>query len=171
MRVPRWAGPVIAIPAVTLFYGVLPWELSLLAPRYGWTPQGPGLANLVGLPVQATGFFFLAWAFALHFASATQGWEMAFTPGYLVIRGPYRYTRNPMYFGGAAILLGWSVFYGSAIVAAGFLMLIVATNFAVVPWEERLLEKVFGERYRRYRDAVPRWIPWARGGRPVRRPK
>ncbi len=169
MRVPRWAGPVIAIPAVTLFYGVLPWELSLLAPRYGWTPQGPGLANLVGLPVQATGFFFLAWAFALHFAAAAGGWEMGPTPGYLVIRGPYRYTRNPMYFGGAAILLGWTIGYGSLAVLAAFLLFVAATNLAIVPWEERSLERAFGDRYRQYREDVPCWIPRPRRARSVTR--
>ncbi len=94
---------------------------------------------------------------------------MASTQGYLVVRGPYRYTRNPMYLGGGAIWLGWSVFYGSAIIASAFLIWVAVTNFAVIPWEERSLEKAFGEGYRQYRDAVPRWIPRPRGGLPLGR--
>ncbi len=169
MRIPRWTAPLIWIPSAAMLFGVLPWALSLPDVRRGWTAGEPGLGNLAGIILLAIGSFFLVWAFALHFASATQGWEMAFTQGYLVVRGPYRYTRNPMYFGGAAIWLGWSIFYGSAILVAGFLTLSVATNFVVVPWEERLLDQAFGESYRQYRDAVPRWIPWPRGRRPTRR--
>jgi protein-S-isoprenylcysteine O-methyltransferase Ste14 len=169
VRIPRWTLPLIWIPLAALFLGVLPWALSQPGARYGWTSGRPSLGNLAGTIPLAMGFFCLAWAFALHFASATGGWEVAPTQGYLVVRGPYRYTRNPMYLGGAVIWLGWSVLYGSAIIASVFLIWVAVTNFAIIPWEERSLEKAFGEGYRQYRDSVPRWIPRPRGRPPVRR--
>lgn len=58
---------------------------------------------------------------------------------------------------------------GGAFIAEVFLTFIASTIFAVMPWEKRLLEKDFGESYRRYRDTSPSHVPWPRGRRPVRR--
>ncbi len=166
---PRWAGPPIWIPLVALFYGVLPWALSLVDVRYGWTGSAPGVANMSGIAAVATGFSFLVWALGHHYASASRGWEMSPTPGYLIVRGPYRYTRNPMYFGGAAIWFGWAIFYGSASIVAVFLVFVAGLNFGLIPWEERSLERAFGDSYRQYRDAVPRWIPRLHASQAIQR--
>jgi protein-S-isoprenylcysteine O-methyltransferase Ste14 len=79
-------------------------------------------------------------------------------PDALVARGPYRYTRNPMYVGVVAILGGLALSNGSsalAVYAAG-----VATAFAVFVtlYEEPRLERQFGDAYRDYKSRVPRWI-------------
>jgi protein-S-isoprenylcysteine O-methyltransferase Ste14 len=78
-------------------------------------------------------------------------------PKQLVVIGLYRFTRNPMYNGVLAILLGeaW-LFHSLAVVeyAAGFL---VAAHIFVVLYEERALSSRFGESFREYRSAVPRW--------------
>jgi len=80
------------------------------------------------------------------------------TPSYLLVRGPYRFTRNPMYVAAIAIWLGWTVFYGSAAVLEGLAAIWTAVKFAVVPFEEHRLEERWGEAYREYRRQVPRWI-------------
>ena len=85
-------------------------------------------------------------------------------PAALVIRGPYRYTRNPMYVGVLAILAGLAVANWS--VALSLYAVGVATAFAtfVLLYEEPWLERRFGDDYRRYKAAVPRWIGGARTG-------
>ncbi len=80
------------------------------------------------------------------------------TPSYLLVRGPYRFTRNPTYEAAIAIWFGWTVFYGSAAVLVGLAAIWTAVEFAVVPFEERRLEQRWGGAYREYRRQVPRWI-------------
>lgn len=115
----------------------------------------------------AAGGALMAWAFAAHYRAAPRGWvlETRLTPGYLLRRGPYRLSRNPMYAGEAAVWLGWALFYGSPVVWAG-LAIVSAAFTQVVRWEERRLLERFGEDYRAYLVEVPRWMP-----RDVRRGK
>jgi protein-S-isoprenylcysteine O-methyltransferase Ste14 len=76
----------------------------------------------------------------------------------LVVRGPYRWTRNPIYLGLAFVSAG------VAVMANAFwplLMVPVVLTFVrrrVIEREERYLERMFGRDYRRYRDRVPRWF-------------
>lgn len=94
------------------------------------------------------------WAF---FASGQGTLAPIDPPKQLVVVGLYRFTRNPMYNGVLAILLGeaW-LFHSLAVLeyAAGFL---VAAHLFVVLYEERALSSRFGESFREYRNAVPRW--------------
>lgn len=59
----------------------------------------------------------------LHFGTAREGWKLELKPQYLLVTGPYRYTRNPMYLGGIGIWLGWAIFYGSLSLLLGVLVL------------------------------------------------
>ena len=80
------------------------------------------------------------------------------TPKYLLVQGPYRFSRNPMYLGELVLWLGWALFYGSVAILIGFLLMWVMMNFRAVPREERDLEARFGESYLEYKDNVPRWF-------------
>ena len=57
------------VPVVyTLMVGVLPWVLSLLAPRYGWTESGPATWNRIGLIPVVAGVVGLVWVFSVMVA-------------------------------------------------------------------------------------------------------
>jgi phospholipid methyltransferase len=84
---------------------------------------------------------------------------------YLVVRGPYQFTRNPMYLCGMLIWLGWIIFYGGVSVGAFAVVFWGCVTGLVMPWEERNLEARFGEAYLRYKNSVPRC--WARGAADV----
>lgn len=85
-------------------------------------------------------------------------------PKELVVRGPYRYVRNPMYLGVLTVLLGETVFFRS-ISLLGYAILAWAVFVVVIlAYEEPVLRAQFGESYARYVRAVRRWIP----GRPYR---
>lgn len=77
----------------------------------------------------------------------------------LVIRGPYRWVRNPMAVAGLLQTAAAGLWFGSwltqVLVVAGF----VAWNYFVRPAEEQDLETRFGSAYRDYRDSVPCWLP------------
>jgi protein-S-isoprenylcysteine O-methyltransferase Ste14 len=76
----------------------------------------------------------------------------------LVISGPYRFTRNPMYVGLVAMLIGLALMLESLsplLVVAAFAW-IIATRFIAV--EERMLDERFGTAYAEYRARVRRWL-------------
>jgi D-3-phosphoglycerate dehydrogenase len=115
------------------------------------------------LPVIA-GVAVLFWVIALHREEALKhGWRIEKTPfeplRYLIVRGPYRYTRNPIYLSHLAIWSGWTLFYGSAALLLGVLCLWMALAFVVLPYEERGLARELGEPYEQYRRQVGRWLP------------
>ena len=76
----------------------------------------------------------------------------------LVPYGIYRITRNPMYCGMAAMLLAWAVYLQSPLSALGIAAFVLyITQFQIIP-EERMLEKLFGDEFRRYQAQVRRWL-------------
>ena len=76
----------------------------------------------------------------------------------IVMRGPYRWSRNPIYLSMVALQLGVGVWANSAwflplaFVSAGLLW------WGVISREERYLEKKFGNAYREYKAGVRRWL-------------
>jgi protein-S-isoprenylcysteine O-methyltransferase Ste14 len=78
--------------------------------------------------------------------------------GTLVARGPFRFTRNPMYLG--IVVIG----VGAAFVAGTWLMWLVPIaifaldELVIIPFEERSMERTYGDAYRAYQARVRRWI-------------
>ncbi len=79
-------------------------------------------------------------------------------PTLLVTSGPFRFSRNPIYLGMAAILLGVTVLQGTPVTLAFPVLFVTLIEFFIIPCEERMLEKIFGEPYRDYKKRVRRWI-------------
>jgi protein-S-isoprenylcysteine O-methyltransferase Ste14 len=153
VRLPRWPGAIL----FAVVHGVVPWRLSLLTRRHGWSERGPSRWNLLGLPLVATGTAVASWGMVLHVVAAPEGWEWEQSQPYLLERGPYMLSRNPMYLGEVVLWLGWAVFYGSVADVLGCCLWLVVFRF-VVPQEERALEARYGEDYRAYARRVPRWL-------------
>jgi protein-S-isoprenylcysteine O-methyltransferase Ste14 len=80
-------------------------------------------------------------------------------PPRLVVRGFYRYVRNPIYVGFLAVLVGQTLLFGSP----GLLKYTAVAwciGAAAVRWyEEPILARKFGPEYQVYRRAVPAWVP------------
>jgi protein-S-isoprenylcysteine O-methyltransferase Ste14 len=151
-----------------LIFVVLPWALSLLTPRFGWTEGGPGSWNLLGLIPVAAGIAGLIWVFSVMFAQVPklpavleldegEGLLTA-TSRVLITHGPFAYSRNPMFLADAIVWLGWALFYGSAVILVVGLLGWTLLNYFKVPQKERGLEARFGDAYRDYRRTVPRWV-------------
>lgn len=80
------------------------------------------------------------------------------TPTVLVVTGPYRVSRNPMYVGISCILLGIAGFVGTLPVFLAPLAFLLTMNAVCIPREERTLERIFGQAYLDYTDRVRRWL-------------
>ncbi len=76
----------------------------------------------------------------------------------IVVRGPYRFSRNPIYLSMLFLQVGTSIwanslwFLGLAIVSAALLW------WGVISREERYLERKFGAEYLSYKGRVRRWL-------------
>jgi protein-S-isoprenylcysteine O-methyltransferase Ste14 len=118
-----------------------------------------GAAQVAGGLLAAAGGALALWCI-LSFAVLGRGTPAPFDPPRrLVVRGPYRFVRNPMYLGAGAALAGAALFYGSwalAAYAAGFLL---ALHAFVLVYEEPTLRAAFGDDYARYCAQVRRWRP------------
>ncbi len=80
----------------------------------------------------------------------------------LVVRGVYRYIRNPMISAVFCALLGEAMVLRS-IHLLGWFVLFVILNLIYIPLvEEPRLERRFGDDYVQYKRNVPRWIPRSR---------
>jgi protein-S-isoprenylcysteine O-methyltransferase Ste14 len=110
-----------------------------------------------GIVVIALALGLAAWG-ALLFRRAGTG-IVPFSPATaLVTRGPYRFTRNPMYLGMAGTLLGAAILLGSLtpfVVIPAF-MAVIAERF--IAREEAMLEQAFGSAYLDYKARVRRWL-------------
>lgn len=77
----------------------------------------------------------------------------------LVVKGPYRYVRHPLYFAVILLALGlWLLLDYSALFFTTMLFL-AWFNFIVIPFEETELRAIFGPQYERYANKIPKLIP------------
>ena len=80
------------------------------------------------------------------------------SPTSLVTTGPFHISRNPMYLGMAAILLGFAILLGTLVTFTFPALFIMIIETLFIPDEERKLEKIFGEQYKEYKNKVRQWI-------------
>jgi protein-S-isoprenylcysteine O-methyltransferase Ste14 len=137
---------LVALLVMGFFHAVVPGAYIIQAPyRYG------------GVVLMVLSIGLILWAAALFRRAGTN--IRPYLPSTaLVVSGPYRYTRNPMYLGMAGTLLGVAVFLGSItpfVVIFAFMGLI--KERFILP-EEAKLEAAFGNDYLQYKERVRRWL-------------
>jgi len=79
-------------------------------------------------------------------------------PTKFILDGPFKFTRNPTYFGMALTFIGLAVLLGSISPFIIPIIFIILTDRMVIPIEEKNLEKRFGRKYLDYKKKVRRWI-------------
>jgi len=76
----------------------------------------------------------------------------------VVTNGIFSHTRNPMYLGLTAVLVGWAVWLSIPWVLLGpVALMLYLTRFQIIP-EERVMSSKFGRDYDEYRKRVRRWL-------------
>ena len=152
------AYAVLSWPSHAVAYVVAPLLVSMRGARRGWKDGRPGPLNLAGCGLLAAGAGLIAWAITSHYQASPERLQARARPTYLVTRGAYGFTRNPLYLGGATMWAGWAALFGSARVAAAGSALFGLVSRVGVPIEERMLQSQFGDAYSEYRRRVPRWV-------------
>ncbi len=129
---------------------------------------GPWTLGLVPILLGVAIYLWCAWDFTF----AGRGTPAPIdAPRELVVRGLYRFVRNPMYVGVLLVLVGEAALFRSASLLVYAALLFVAFHLFVVLYEEPTLQQQFGESYARYRNSVPRWIPRIPGPRQSSSPR
>lgn len=156
---------VRAITFAALFIGLV---LVYLPGRF---VSGTGLVRpatiewqqIGGIVTATLGGLLALWC-VLAFALIGKGTPAPFDPPRtLVIRGPYRFVRNPMYIGATLGLLGAALFYQSWSLALYAGIFVLLTHLFVIAYEEPTLRRSFGTEYDDYRSSVRRWLPRSSG--------
>jgi protein-S-isoprenylcysteine O-methyltransferase Ste14 len=75
-----------------------------------------------------------------------------------VVRGPFRFTRNPMYLGLTLVSIGIGLAYDAIWVVVLALAAAIVIQKAVIDREEPYLERKFGSEYIAYKSRVRRWL-------------
>ena len=144
----------VAFPGV--FAGYLPWRFfGLNAVRW----DALGAAAAPALVCIAAGALLLA-ACVFEFARSGRGTLSPLDPPRtLVVRGLYRYVRNPMYLSVTTIVLGEAMLTRSSALLVYWAVWFAAVNVFVIAFEEPTLSRMFGDSYDQYTRRVGRWIP------------
>lgn len=138
------------------FAGYMPWRFfGLGRSRVEWLNP----TSFVGLICIGLSVVLLA-ACIVEFAWSGRGTLSPIDPPrYLVIRGLYKYVRNPMYLSVTTIILGEVLLTHSQALAFYWAMWFVGANLFVIGYEEPTLRRRFGRSYDEYTKQVARWIP------------
>ena len=122
-------------------------------------PAAGGAVQITGIILGAVGAGVAIWC-VLTFALVGKGTPAPFDPPrHLVVQGPYRWVRNPMYLGAGLALGAASLVYQSLGLLAFTVLFFAMTHLFVVGYEEPTLRRTFGEEYRTYCTQVRRWWP------------
>jgi len=77
----------------------------------------------------------------------------------LILQGPQRHVRHPLYFAVVVLLLGWWLVLNYTFLLFMALFFFLWFNIVVIRFEEHELRALFGEGYEAYAKLVPRFFP------------
>ena len=157
-RIPL-SNPGVVVPPPLFFVAglVAGWLMNRFVVALPIPGDGRGLGSLLGGGLVAVGVALTLSGFATFFRART-----AIVPhrsaSRLVVSGPYRFTRNPMYTGLTIAYVGASLLLGTAwpVILLPIVLLIVVRF--VIQREERYLLDAFGSEYAAYCARVGRWV-------------
>ncbi len=147
-------GPGVRLPPPVLVGGVLAlgWGAHLFLPLV----LGPPLPNF-GMLVVFLGIALIGWAL-LALVQAGNDPRPDRPDAALVVAGPFRFSRNPIYLGFLVVVLGFALRWGDLWGWLALLVCHLALDRLVVAKEEAYLTTRFGDAYEAYRKRVRRWV-------------
>ncbi len=170
---------VVVFPAIALIVGAL-FAFSYLASsalglppslNFPWVVRGAGLALVIA------GLALAGWVFAYRspaamalstyftFVKLFRRLPLAEPSGRkepLIIAGPQKYVRSPLYLGVIVMTFGWGLFGSCTFVLVAAALLLLWFRAVLIPFEERELRALFGEQYREYAERVPMLFPFTK---------
>lgn len=122
-------------------------------------PEAAGFFQASGMIIVIIGAMLVLWCL-LTFVFIGRGTPAPFDPPRrLVIKGPYKYVRNPMYIGATFILIGAAMYYHSFELSLYTSLFWGSLHIFIVYYEEPSLKERFATEYTSYQQKVNRWLP------------
>jgi protein-S-isoprenylcysteine O-methyltransferase Ste14 len=151
----RKASWMVRIPTPLWLIGLIIVALLVDQPL-----QAPAILQhrAAGVVLILAGFAFSAWAALTFRKQRAEIYPWSESHSALVTRGPFRFSRNPMYLGALVVAIGAALVAGTWLMWLVPVVLFLLDNFAIIPFEERSMERTFGDEYREYAARVRRWI-------------
>jgi protein-S-isoprenylcysteine O-methyltransferase Ste14 len=112
----------------------------------------------IGIVLIVAGFALSAWGRLTFRSLGTEIYPWSAAHSALVARGPFRFTRNPMYLGFVVLAVGAALVAGTWLMWLVPVIVFLLDNFVIIPFEERSMEQTFGDAYRSYQARVRRWL-------------
>ena len=123
-----------------------------------WPPI-PGLHSpLPGMALVVLSFAPALWAVALFRREGTELNPNSPTNRKLVVSGPFRFTRNPMYVGLVLLTLGTALWVDAWPLLLAPVAIFAISNWVHIPFEEAKMRAQFGEAFDAYTRRVRRWL-------------
>jgi protein-S-isoprenylcysteine O-methyltransferase Ste14 len=146
-----------AIVVLGLLLGYLPWQILRLDAAIGASLQT--FLSYLGVSLFVVGAVLL-FSGAYYLLLRGDGTPLPFDqPKRLVVAGPYSYIQHPMMLGLLLMAYAEALWFYSASLVLYTVLLTFFADAYLTYIEEPGLEKRFGDDYRAYRAAVPRWWP------------
>ena len=162
---------VISVLACT--FGILGYFLEIAFGIPGRLGMPPAL-RVAGVGVLAFGFFFMGWLFRYRKPSEILvstcvtmrkliGWtrleDASTRTEPLILQGPQRHVRHPLYFAVVALLLGWWLVLDCTLLLFMSFFFCLWFNLVVIRFEEKELLALYGQEYETYVKSVPKFFP------------
>lgn len=158
---PRVRTIIYAVVVLGLFLGYFPWQVLQL--DVAIKEYLDMVLTYCGALLFAIGSLLLL-SGAYYLVSRGEGTPLPFDPPQrMVVAGPYAHMQHPMALGFLIVAFAEAVWFRSVSLVVYALLLTVLVNLYIIYLEEPGLERRFGEDYRAYQAATPRWFPFPFG--------
>ena len=167
-------APLIAVMVLGLF-SVSYFISTILG--FPFSLNLPLAVELVGGAIAVTGFAVIAWTFSNRspatvivstYITLTKALkripaaEKAGRTEPLIVSGPQKYTRNPLYFGVVVMVLGWAILTATTFVFVATVVILLWFTAVIIPLEEGELRALFGDEWIKYSRETPMLVPFTK---------
>ena len=163
----------LIIGALASAFGILGYLIGIAFGMPSRLCMSPALRG-VGVVVLALGFLFMGWLFRYRKPAEilvstyvtmrkavrrTQPDVASARTEPLILQGPQRHVRHPLYFAVVVLLLGWWLVLDYTFLLFTAFLFFLWFNLVVIRFEEKELKALYGEEYETYAKSVPRFFP------------
>ena len=142
-------------PSILLLIAIaLSYLVSILFPDLGYYGLNVSLLGLTSITLGAILFVWSLNTLRRHKTAI----HMRHKPTRLVTRGPYAYTRNPMYVGFLLVTVGTALLFANVLAFIGPILFFAFATMFIIPFEEAVLSRKFGKPYHSYRKKTRKWV-------------
>lgn len=140
------------------------WAMILLVVAAGvsWALDWPQIPfpqhEPVGTAIFFAGWILPVWAFLRFRREGTELDPLSESNRTLIVDGPYRVTRNPMYLGLTIAAFGMAIWVGAWPMLSAPVAVFAIANWGHIPFEEAKMRRQFGAEFDAYAERVRRWL-------------